>query len=370
MRRCWRPCKIRVMRLMIIVGTRPQFVKLAPLSHTLKNYSNITTTILDTGQHYDHNMSEVFLKELDIPKPDYNLNINNLPHGAMTGRLLEAIESILLREKPEMVIVFGDTNSALAGALAAKKLNIALAHIEAGLRSYDNIMPEELNRIIIDRISDLLFCPTAGAVLNLQREGFDVLPKQYFCSGDIMLDTMELFSQAKANNVPPYQGDYLLFTLHRQDNIQNQEKLSAIIQAISIINKHIQVIMPIHPRTAEAIMALDIQPEFETIPSVGYAEMYSLLKNCKMVITDSGGLQKEAFFHKKGCLVVRNNTEWTELAEGGFSILAGTEKETIIDAYNKLTNMPPPDYNQQIFGNGKAAGLIIEKLIDWSKHHC
>ncbi|MFN0730025.1 non-hydrolyzing UDP-N-acetylglucosamine 2-epimerase [Polaribacter gochangensis] len=343
-------------KIVTILGARPQFVKAAVLSRVIKNHHQIEEVIIHTGQHFDANMSEVFFEEMEIPKPTYNLAINSLSHGAMTGQMLEKIETILLDEKPDAVVVYGDTNSTIAGSLAAKKLHIKVIHIEAGLRSFNMKMPEEINRILTDRISDLLCCPTDTAIKNLQKEGFDNLPIKIVKNGDIMKDAVEYYSQTSAEkssiiaDLDLNKNEFVLATIHRQENTDDVENLKSIFAGLEEINKDCKVVLPLHPRTKKILEKNNIQPNITLINPVGYFAMLELLKNCTLVISDSGGLQKEAFFNKKNCIIVREETEWVELVENGFAEIVGSNQTKIINAFHKFKNSEM-DFNLELFGN-------------------
>lgn len=287
-----------LIKIITIIGARPQFIKAAILSKTFSESGKINEVIIHTGQHFDFNMDKIFFNELKIPEPIYNLNINSLSHGIMTGRMLIQIEKILFDEKPDYVLVYGDTNSTLAGALAAKKLYINLIHVEAGLRSFNMRMPEEINRILTDRISDLLFCPTDNAVQNLLNEGFQNFACTIINSGDVMLDLVIYFQKTNKDLKNPYLSmkDFILCTIHREENTQNSDRLISILNGLNRLSREIEIILPLHPRTRKIINDLNLKINFKTIEPVGYFKMMNLLQKCKLVITDSGGLQKEAFF--------------------------------------------------------------------------
>lgn len=357
-------------KIVTILGARPQFVKGAVLSRVIQNYNKFEEVIIHTGQHYDANMSAVFFEEMQIPKPRYNLDINGLGHGAMTGQMLEKIEEILLLEKPDAVVVYGDTNSTIAGALAAKKLHIKVVHIEAGLRSFNMQMPEEINRIVTDRIADLLSCPTETAIKNLQKEGFDNLPILIEQHGDIMKDAVEFYGKISEEKAIVLQinklqkNEFVLTTIHRQENTDSKETLEAIFKGLDAINKQTQVVLPLHPRTAHKLKEYDIRTEITLIAPVGYFDMLELLKNCCMVITDSGGLQKEAFFNKKLCIIVREETEWVELVTHGFATIVGTDTEKIIIAFKNSLNAQK-SFHIELYGNavGEKIHTAIKTLI-------
>ena len=343
-------------KIVTILGARPQFVKAAVLSRVILEHQKIEEIIVHTGQHFDANMSDVFFKEMEIPKPKYNLAINSLGHGAMTGQMLEKVEQILLEEKPDAVVVYGDTNSTIAGSLAAKKLHIKVIHIEAGLRSFNMKMPEEVNRIVTDRISDLLCCPTETAIKNLNNEGFDNLPIQIDKNGDIMKDAVAYYSKTSAvksaiiSELNLQKNNFVLATIHRQENTDDETKIKSIFAALEEINSDCKVVLPLHPRTKNILEKYAIKPTITLINPVGYFAMLELLKNCKMVISDSGGLQKEAFFTKNNCVIVREETEWIELVENGFAEIVGSDQSKIIAAYNKYKNLAM-DFNKNLYGN-------------------
>ncbi len=330
------------MKILTVIGARPQFVKAAAVSRALLK-EGLQEIIVHTGQHYDHNMSEVFFDEMDIPRPDYNLNINDLGHGAMTGRMLEKIEAVLIEQRPDWLVVYGDTNSTLAGALAASKLHIPVAHVEAGLRSFDLKMPEEVNRILTDRISNVLFCPTDAAITNLKNEGFGNFPVDILNVGDVMLDTLLYYREKAAGKstiitrlglagVP-----FILATIHRAENTNDPARLTAICDAINEISRHTPVVLPLHPRTKSYLASNHIQLNATITDPLGYFDMLSVLANCALVMTDSGGLQKESYFCEKFCVTLRDQTEWVELVTAGANVLAGASKDKIVAAVKKNT---------------------------------
>lgn len=344
-------------RIITIVGARPQFVKAATLSRQF-TLCGIEEQIIHTGQHFDANMSDVFFEEMEIPRPAYQLDIHGVSHGAMTGRMLEGIEQILLKEKPEGVLVYGDTNSTLAGALAAVKLHIPVIHVEAGLRSFNMTMPEEINRILTDRISSLLLCPTDTAVQNLKREGFDNYTAQIVKNGDVMQDAAMYYAQMaqEKSRIISQHGltDFVLATIHRQENTDNPVKLHDIITGLNLINKEVQMVVPLHPRTRNILQQLNLKPAFTIIDPVGYFDMIMLLKHCKLVVTDSGGVQKEAFFFGRHCITLREQTEWVELVEHGFNRIVGTNTNLLLDAFRYFSNKQS-DFGVDLYGKGKAA---------------
>jgi UDP-GlcNAc3NAcA epimerase len=359
------------MKLITIIGARPQFVKAAILSRAIASHKDISEVIIHTGQHFDHNMSDVFFTQLVIPKPQYNLDIHGGTHGMMTGRMLEKIEAVFESEKPDMALVFGDTNSTLAGALAARKNNIPLAHVEAGLRSFNMKMPEEINRILTDRISDLLFCPTTQAIENLNKEGFENFNCQIIKSGDVMLDAALYYSGKPGASTQILKdlklSKYVLCTIHRAENTDSTDKLQSIIDALSLIANDLQVLLPLHPRTRKIIKEKFINTDkIKIIDPVGYFEMIQLIKGSELVLTDSGGVQKEAFFFKKNCVTLREETEWTELVENGFNVVAGSDTNDIVKAFHKMINHKP-DFSIDLYGKGNACDIIVENLISRSK---
>jgi len=352
-------------KIITIVGARPQFIKAATLSRQFK-LVGIKEKIIHTGQHFDANMSDVFFDEMEIPKPDYQLDIHGLTHGAMTGRMLEGIENILMREKPDGVLVYGDTNSTLAGALAASKLQIPLIHVEAGLRSFNMAMPEEINRILTDRISTILFCPTDAAVNNLKREGFENMPVQIIKNGDVM-QAAAIYYASKAEQKSDILKktnlkNFVLATIHRQENTDSPENLKSIISGLNEINRQVPVVVPIHPRTRNILAQLQIVPEFTLINPVGYFDMIMLLKNCELVITDSGGVQKEAFFFGKHCITLREQTEWVELVDNGFNLLVGSDSVKLKNAF-EFFKTKISDFSIDLYGSGKAAEIAAKEVL-------
>ncbi len=359
------------MRIVTIIGARPQFVKAAAVSREIARHADINEIIVHTGQHFDDNMSEVFFREMDIPSPDYFLDVNSLGHGAMTGRMLEKIEEVLLKEKPDWVMVYGDTNSTLAGALAARKLHLRVAHVEAGLRSFNMSMPEEINRILTDRISDLLSCPTDQAVANLQREGFGNFPCRIVKTGDVMLDAAlhyKAFSAERSDVIARLglaDRDFVLCTVHRAENTDDPGALGGILSALNDISREMPVVMPLHPRTRKIIEAGNFEMSFEPIEPVGYFDMIELMSHAKLVMTDSGGLQKEAFFFKKPCVTLREETEWVELVEAGVNVLAGASRADILRCAHEVM-AKEISFDQNFYGIGSAASEIISSIRKWS----
>jgi UDP-GlcNAc3NAcA epimerase len=353
------------MKIVTIIGARPQFIKAAVVSRIIANTPAVEEIIVHTGQHFDTNMSDVFFDELAIPKPHYNLNINGLGHGAMTGQMLEKIEEVLIREKPDWVLVYGDTNSTIAGALAAKKLHIKVAHVEAGLRSFNMNMPEEINRILTDRISDVLFCPTDTAVKNLEKEGYQFIDNLIVNNGDVMQDAA-LFYASKARKPSieiPFQ--FVLSTVHRAENTDNLNRIKNIFNALEKISNKIPVLLPLHPRTKKILEAQKYDfknSKIRFINPVGYLEMVWLLKNCQLVMTDSGGLQKEAYFFEKYCVTLRDETEWIELVDNGFNILVGSNTDMILKNADIMLNKNIKGFECKLYGNGDAGQKIIDTI--------
>jgi len=379
-----------MIHFLTVIGARPQIIKAAALSRSIRNSfkDKIRETIVHTGQHYDHNMSQVFIDELEIPEPDYNLKAGSGLHGEQTAKMISGIESVLLKEKPDYIILFGDTNSTLAGAVAASKLHIPVIHIEAGLRSFNKKMPEEINRILCDHVSTILCCPTKTALLNLFKEGFKESPTPPWSpdnpltvmTGDLMLDNSIYFgnsAELKSNiteqlNLQP--EGFILATLHRPHNTDNPERLNPIFKSFAeIAETHkIPIIIPLHPRTAkylnsglhpDVLSMITDNNNIRIIPPVSFLDMIKLEKNCRIVITDSGGVQKEAFFYKKPGIILRAETEWVEIVECGAGVIADADENTITSSVNKYMTKPPanfPDY----FGNGKAAENICSLIYN------
>jgi len=351
------------MKIVTIVGARPQFIKCAPVSRALRNEHE--EILIHTGQHYDANMSEVFFTELAIPAPDYNLGIGSGPQGEQTGRMLAAIEDVLIREEPDMVLVYGDTNSTLAGALAAVKMHIPVAHVEAGLRSFDRSMPEEINRIVTDHVSDLLFCPTQTAVDNLAAEG---ITKGVHLTGDVMVDALlynrEIAEQSSTvlEDLGLSEGEYYVATVHRSSNTDSEENLRSIIGAFGEISG--PVVFPAHPRTVKYLKEYGLYDHLpknirmtEPLP---YLDMLHLMKHPRMILTDSGGVQKEAYILKVPCVTLRENTEWVETLVDGWNVLVGADRGKIVEMARRVA----PDALQQMdcFGEGRSAAVISELI--------
>ena len=346
---------------MSIVGARPQFIKCAPLSRELRKVHQ--EILVHTGQHYDHDMSDVFFEELNIPKPDYNFGIGSGNHGEQTGKMLAEIEKVLIKEEPDIVLVYGDTNSTLAGALAAVKLHIRVAHVEAGLRSFDRSMPEEINRVLTDHISDILFCPSQTAVYNLSKEG---ITKGVHLVGDVMLDALEYNKKVaeKKSKIIEELGlekkKYLVTTVHRPGNTDSIDNMKSIIEALGEIG--MPVVFPVHPRTKKCLQEYGLLKgmpgNVRLIKPLGYLDMLMLIANAKKILTDSGGIQKEAYMLKVPCVTLRENTEWVETLERGWNVLVGGNKSNIIRA----VNLPVPDIDQMSIHIGSACKKIVAQM--------
>jgi len=344
------------MKIATIIGARPQFIKSATISRIFRNYNDINEIIIHTGQHYDENMSEIFFNELKIPKPNYNLEVGSESHGKQTAMMLEKIEAILLKEKPDWVLVYGDTNSTIAGALAATKLHIKIAHVEAGLRSFNRKMPEEINRIATDHISDILFVPTQNAMNLLANEG---IVERAVLVGDVMYDAI-LYNQKLADEKYKLSditnlNNFYLGTIHRPSNTDNLVRLQYIFSAFSELD--LPIILPLHPRTQKIIKKIKYSKNVKIIEPVSYLKMIVLLKNCKKVLTDSGGLQKEAYYLHKPCITMRDETEWIETLENNWNFIVGADKDLILEKVKNKEFGKQKDY----FGDGKAA----EKIVDF-----
>lgn len=374
-------------KILTIIGARPQIIKAAALSRAIKNRfaDMVEEKILHTGQHYDNNMSQVFFDELGIPKPEYNLHVGSGSHGEQTAKMISGIEQVLQNESFDAIVVYGDTNSTLAGAVAAAKLHVPVVHIEAGLRSFNMAMPEEQNRIVCDQLSSLLFAPTETGIENLRNEGFFASKAMFpngrkrmvYNSGDIMYDNSLYFArlaQEKTSVLEKYgleKDAYALVTIHRDNNTDNPERLTSIFKAILQIAEANDVIIPLHPRTSK-LLESNLEPsvyrrlkesKVKIVPPASFLEMTALEQNSRIVLTDSGGVQKEAYYFQKPCVIMRPETEWVEIVEHGAGMVADASADAIIEAYNVLTNrrMEFP----QIFGDGKAAEFILEKMVEY-----
>lgn len=378
-----------MIKLLTIIGARPQIIKAAALSRAIKTHfsGRITEVIVHTGQHYDENMSQVFFDELDIPHPNYNLNAGSGSHGKQTAAMIDGIEEVLLKERPNAIVLYGDTNSTLAGAIAASKIQVPVVHIEAGLRSYNKSMPEEINRIMCDHVSTLLFSPTRAGYDNLLKEGFKENnqapysfdnPKIYHC-GDVMYDNSLYFSTVAEDRTTILEdnglrsGKFILATIHRNNNTDEPSRLNALFSALNKIatGNNTTIVLPLHPRTAK-LLPQNLSPElYSTIKTnaliriidpVSFLEMIQLEKNAQMVITDSGGVQKEAFFFKKPCIILRPETEWIELVNCGAAKITDADEQKIIAAYNDFLNVEKIQF-PQLFGDGKASEFICEEIL-------
>ena len=360
------------MKILTIVGARPQFIKAAAVSRRLQSHPGIQEVLVHTGQHYDENMSDVFFQELEIPAPHYHLGIGSYTHGVQTGRMLEAIEEVLLKESPDWVLVYGDTNSTLAGAIAAVKLHIKVAHVEAGLRSFNRRMPEEINRVLTDQASNLLFAPTPTSVKNLQHEGIG--QEKIHLVGDVMYDAALDYGMKaeEKSHILEHLGltpkNYVLATVHRAENTDDPIRLRAIFTGLTVVSENIPVLLPLHPRTRAALLReglLENVSQFlRLIEPVGYLDMVMLEKNAKLIATDSGGVQKEAFFYRVPCVTLREETEWVELVELGWNRLlsplnAPEVASGILNAFVDVSHKKVPD---GLYGGGLAASQIVQLL--------
>lgn len=356
--------------IVTVVGARPQFIKASAVSRLIDLTHNVSEYIIHTGQHYDHNMSGLFFEELGIRKPDINLEIESKKHGDQTGRMLSAIECHLIDQNPDCVLVYGDTNSTLAGALAASKLNIPVAHVEAGLRSFNRKMPEEVNRVVTDHLSDLMFAPTTAAMENLEREGRDM--DRVINVGDVMYDVALRMADRAAkrsdilslNNLR--QGAFVLGTVHRAENTDDKNRLEAIVNGVSKASKHGEIVLPLHPRTRERMRqhGLSFSPDVKIIDPVGYLDMTRLLTSASSVFTDSGGVQKEAYFHGIPCLTLRDETEWGELVSLGWNtLLPPVHEDEVAGAIGNVRRPQMTDSKPLIYGTGNTSNLILEHLM-------
>jgi UDP-GlcNAc3NAcA epimerase len=344
--------------ILTIVGARPQFVKASVVSRPLRSVHR--EILLHTGQHYDDGMSQRFFRELDIPKPDYELGVGSGSHGRQTAQMLVGIEEAIERERPDRILVYGDTNSTLAGALAAAKLHVPIAHVEAGLRSFNRRMPEEINRVITDRLSDVLFCPSESAARNLEREG---ITRGVHVIGDVMAEAVQQFGalaeETIVERLGAVRGGYVLATVHRAENTDDPERLKAIVRAFEALDE--PVIVPAHPRLCEALGRNSIVPGggVRLIDPVGYFDMIALERNARAILTDSGGVQKEAYWLGVPCVTLRNETEWVETVEAGWNVLAGADTIRIVDA---ARHSSPPPSRPRLYGEGGATRAIVDHL--------
>jgi UDP-GlcNAc3NAcA epimerase len=358
------------LKIITIVGARPQFIKASAISRVFRtNYSNqVQELIVHTGQHYDHRMSDIFFSELQLPPPAYHLGISGGTHGTMTGRMLTEIETVLLTEKPDWILVYGDTNSTLAGALAAAKIQIPIAHVEAGLRSFNMRMPEEINRIVTDRLSTLLFCPTETAVANLQAEG---ITHGVHRVGDVMYDVSLFFRKIarEQSHVPHSLGlsekGYALATCHRAENTDDPARLTEILSALDQLAVNLPVVLPLHPRTKNQIAAFQLTPYLNrliVIEPLSFLDMQRLEQDASVILTDSGGVQKEAFFYEVPCVTMRDETEWVETVTLGWNTLVGASSQKILAAVSRFQHAPPPPPPTAPYGEANAAQLICQML--------
>jgi UDP-GlcNAc3NAcA epimerase len=379
---------MNLIKIITVIGARPQIIKAAAISRTIsKKFSlSIEELIVHTGQHYDNNMSEVFFEELSIPKPDYNLNIGSGSHGFQTARMVEGLESLLLKEKPNYLLLYGDTNSTLAGAVAASKLNIPIIHVEAGLRSFNRKMPEEINRIVCDHLSTFLFSPTKAGFDNLIKEGFESnIDTQYtaenpgvFHCGDIMFDNSMYFSSladSQSNILTEYDltnNPFVLATVHRANNTDNRNNLHSIFKSLLEISLEQTVVLPLHPRTKKEL-ELDVNIDlYEKLVNsenilllapVSFLDMIALEKNSSIIITDSGGVQKEAYFFGKPCIILRSETEWVEILETGMAVLAAADYQSIIESYHRFIDLDKLVF-PKLFGDGLASDFICSTILE------
>lgn len=364
------------MKIISVIGARPQFIKAAAVSRAIVEHNEkypdcpIVEIIIHTGQHYDENMSQVFFEELDIPEPDYNLGIGSSSHAEQTGKMLQKIEAVLIKERPDWCLVYGDTNSTLAGALAAAKLHIPVAHIEAGLRSFNRRMPEEINRVVTDHVSDILFCPTATSVDNLAKEGISTGVYQV---GDVMYDCILFYikrTKPIEQEILERSGirskSYYLATVHRAENTDDSARLTNIFEALNeIATKDCPVVLPLHPRTVKYAQkhGLDLTNHVKVMQPISYLEMLVLENNARLILTDSGGVQKEAYWLSVPCITLRDETEWVETVESGWNILSGADKHRIVNGVRCSSKLRPVS-PESVYGNGDAANQICDVLQD------
>ena len=378
------------MKIVTVIGARPQIIKAAAISRAINTHfkDQITEILVHTGQHYDHNMSANFFTEMGIPTANYNLSVGSGNHGTQTAKMIEGIESVLIKEMPDALLAYGDTNSTLAGALAATKIHIPVVHVEAGMRSFNKAMPEEINRITCDHCSTILFSPTHQGIENLKKEGFSMAihPKAHidrplvFKTGDIMYDNSLYFSSIanennrllKQLNLTP--NSFILCTIHRDSNTDHPDPLNQIIRGILEIQRisNQTIVLPLHPRTrkkmtelleADVVEELQKNPKIQVIDPAGFLDMISLESNCSLVITDSGGVQKEAFFFQKPCIILRDQTEWVEIIENGNALLVGSNEGKLIEAFHQLSHKNDFTY-PPFFGDGHAAEEICRLMIE------
>jgi UDP-GlcNAc3NAcA epimerase len=357
------------MKLLNVVGARPQFVKAAVISRAISKRDDITEVIVHTGQHFDNNMSEIFFKQMQIPKPDYFLNINGMNHGAMTGRMIIDLEELMIRENPDYVLVYGDTNTTLAAALAAKKLDVKIVHIEAGVRNFDESMPEEINRYLVDRMSHINIACTWLSEDNLRNEGYMTanINSNVFNLGDVMYDAALFYSKLSdkesdiIERLNLKEKDFILSTVHRASNTDNRESLQSIVSALNKINEEIPIILPLHPRTKAKLEDYGLEFKVNCIDPIGYFDMLELVKASKYVLTDSGGVIREAYFFSKPAIMLIENTVWPELVMEGACFSVKPEMTVLLDTFNNLKNANP-DFSKKIYGDGNAGEKIVEML--------
>ena len=376
------------MKIVTVIGARPQIIKAAAMSRAIREHfkNEVQEVIVHTGQHYDDNMSQVFFDELGIPQPNYNIGVGSSSHGVQTAKMIEGIEEILLKENPDYLVLYGDTNSTLAGAIAASKIHIPIVHIEAGLRSFNKSMPEEINRICCDHCATLLFSPTATGFKNLISEGFNPDNKRkftidnpgiYHC-GDVMYDNSKHFAAIadKKSQILDKEGlrgiDYVLCTIHRDNNTDKPERLNAIFKALLKISESKMVVLPLHPRTAKMLNVnlekslfdkITNNTNIKILPPASFLDMIVLERHAQLIVTDSGGVQKEAFFFQKPCLILRSETEWKEIVECGAAVITDADEKNIIESFNNFVENPPHNF-PQIFGDGKAAEFICKEMLE------
>lgn len=361
-------------KVLTVVGARPQFIKAAAVSRALRESTCYREIVVHTGQHYDRNMSQAFFDELDMGVPHHNLEVASGNHGAQTGEMLKRLEPVMIAEEPDVVLVYGDTNSTLAGALVAAKLKVPIAHVEAGLRSFNRSMPEEINRVLTDHISSLLYCPTAGAVKNLEREG---IIQNVWKTGDVMYDVALRFAEksksksAILSDLKVQRGEYVLATIHRAENTDSRDNLLNIFQALEDVSRTIRIIVALHPRTRKMLHAFGMGDQFsglDLVDPLGFLDMMALESNARLIVTDSGGVQKEAYFHKVPCLTLRTETEWVETIAAKWNMLVNVSSATVIReallaSLSSTTERTPIDD----YGDGSASVQIVQTLKSYFK---
>lgn len=354
------------MKLLTVVGARPQFVKAATVSSAIRTETSIREIIVHTGQHYDKNMSDLFFEEMMIPRPDFHLEVGSGTHAKMTGAIMAKLEDVCTETRPDAMMVYGDTNSTLAAAICGSKLKIPIVHVEAGLRSFNMAMPEEVNRILTDRVSSILFCPTQRAVNNLRNEGFDNFTCEIVLAGDVMLDAALFYSRLseQKSNIRSNLGldRFALCTIHRAENTEDLRRLREILSALMSIGDELPVVVPLHPRTRQVLARENISwGNLRFIEPVGYFDMLELIKGSTLILTDSGGLQKEAFFFAKPCITLRDETEWLELVECGANELVGASKDRILSAYRRFLSLNVK-MDTPLYGSGSASTKIAKHI--------